>query len=296
MEESMTTLVKDAPVRNRFAPAAAAWRTVITHVQPEGEMRPRLEAAADLARKLDATLIGIGAEMIPPYISSDPYGFMGGEFIVAMQEAIQANLERGHNTFRQVAASQSHEWVAVEEMPCEAVARISRGADLIVAGGSPLNDRDGYRWCDPAELVLKAGRPVLVAPPAGGKLTAEAVVVAWKDTREARRALSDSLPLLKCADEVVIVEVCAKDEAQDAEPRHAALTHYLSRHGVTARSRIIPAHADEAAFHLHAEAGKAGADLIVAGGYGHTRLGEWVFGGVTADLLSEPLRFVLFSH
>src|SRR5581483_6384709 len=124
-EDSMTTLVKDAPVRDRFAPAKTAWRTLITHVQPEGEARPRLDAAADLAAKLDATLIGLGAEMIPPYVSSDPYGFMGGEFIVAMQEAIQANLDHAQGAFRKATSGQAGEWLALEELPAEAMARIA---------------------------------------------------------------------------------------------------------------------------------------------------------------------------
>jgi nucleotide-binding universal stress UspA family protein len=234
--------------------------------------------------------------MIPGYVDADPYGFGGGEFVVAVQDAIQANFTGAHDAFRQSAAGVRSEWLAVEEFPVEAIARISRGADLIVAGGARRNEHDNTRACDTAEVVLKSGRPVLVAPPAGGGLTAEAVVVAWKETREARRALADALPILACSEEVVVVEVCAKSEAEYAEPRHAALVHYLARHGITARSRICPAHRDEAAYHLHVEAGKAGADLIVAGGYGHTRLGEWVFGGVTLDLLNDPTRFVLFSH
>lgn len=292
----MSTLVKDAPVRNRFAPAKAAWRTLITHVQPEAAARPRIEVAADLARKLDATLYGVGCEMIPPYVSGDPSGFMSGDFIVAMQEAIHANLKRAHDTFRQATSGQPREWIEVEESPAEALARLSRGADLIVAGGSPRKERDTYRWCDPAELVLKSGRPVLVAPPSGGRLSADAVVVAWKETREARRALVDALPILKCAEEVVVVEVCSAEETEAMEPHHAALVRFLARHGVTARSCIRAAHSNEAAHHLHAEAARIGADLIVAGGYGHTRLGEWVFGGVTYDLLNDPTRFVMFSH
>ena len=292
----MTTTVKDAPVRNRFANAKAAWRTLITHVQPDREAGPRLQVAAELARKLDATLIGVAAEMVPAYVASDPYGFGGGEFVGAVQEAIKENLDRAHDAFRKAVLDLPCEWLAIEELPAEAIARISRGADLIVAGGAPTSVGDSYRSCDTAELVLKSGRPVLVAPPAGGTLATDAVVVAWKETREARRALVDALPILACADEVVVVEVCSKSEAEDAEPRHDALVRYLSRHGIRARSRICPAHSDEAAYHLHAEAANAGANLIVAGGYGHTRLGEWVFGGVTLDLLSEPTRFVLFSH
>jgi nucleotide-binding universal stress UspA family protein len=122
------------------------------------------------------------------------------------------------------------------------------------------------------------------------------VVIAWKDTREARRALADGLPILKCAEEVLLLEVCSKNEAADIAPHHGAVLEYLARHGVTARSKIVPGEPNFAADTLQSEAKALGADLIVAGGYGHSRLGEWVIGGVTSDLLADPQRFVLFSH
>jgi nucleotide-binding universal stress UspA family protein len=287
----MTTLVRD-----RFAPAQSAWRTIISHVLPDADAQPLLAAAADLARKLDATLLGVGAEMLQPIALSDPYGVMGGDLISAIQEIAQDNMKRAGDLFHEAVAGARSEWVAVQDRPGEVIARLSRGADLIVAGGSSLKEHDGYRRCDTGELIFRSGRPVLVAPPKGGKLAAEAVVIAWKDTREARRALADSLPILKCADDVLLLEVCRKDEADDVTPHHAAVIRHLATHGVTARSKVIQADGAEAAGHLQSEANASGADLIVAGGYGHSRLGEWVFGGLTADLLAYPQRFVLFSH
>jgi nucleotide-binding universal stress UspA family protein len=292
----MSTVVQDLPVQSRFAPAQAAWRSILTHVQPQAEARPRLAVAAELARKLDATLIGVGSEMLQPIGASDPFGMLGGEFIAAMLEVIQSNLASAEAHFHEATAGLRNQWLALEDMPDRALARVSRGADLIVAGGSPLRDRDSYTGCNASELILKAGRPVLVAPPQGGELAARAVVIAWKDTREARRALADSLPILKCADEVLLLEVCAKGEAADIAPHHGAVLEHLARHGVTARSKIVPGEPAFAADTLQGEATALGADLIVAGGYGHSRLGEWVMGGVTADLLADPQRFVLFSH
>jgi nucleotide-binding universal stress UspA family protein len=144
--------------------------------------------------------------------------------------------------------------------------------------------------------MLQSGRPVLVAPPAGGRLALEAVVVAWKDTREARRAISDALPLLRSAGEVVVMEVCGSDEAGDAGVHVASVVKGLARHGVKARAKVQTAPPERVATELNIEAQAIGADLIVAGGYGHTRIGEWVFGGVTFDLLNYPERFVLLSH
>jgi nucleotide-binding universal stress UspA family protein len=186
--------------------------------------------------------------------------------------------------------------MALEEIPVTAVAKLSRSADLIVAGGSPYKGQDRHRWCDPAELILLSGRPVLLAPPSGGTLAAEAVIVAWRDTREARRALADALPFMQGAREVVVMEVCAEDQFGDAESRTFAVVQGLKRHGVEARAKVVIGSPDQIAAELDIAAGVAGADLIVAGGYGHSRLGEWVFGGVTRDLLQGPERFLLMSH
>jgi nucleotide-binding universal stress UspA family protein len=292
----MSTLVQDLPVNRRFTPARGAWRSILTHVQPQTDAQPRLAVAVDLARKLDATLIGVGVEMLQPIGASDPFGMLGGEFITAMREVIQSNLADAEAAFREATTGLQSQWLSLEDMPDRAVARLARGADVIVAGGSPLKHRDSYGWCNASELILKCGRPVLVAPPQGGELAARGVVIAWKDTREARRALADSLPILKCAEEVLLLEVCLKEEAADIAPHHGAVLEHLARHGVTARSKIVPGEPNFAADTLQNLATGLGADLIVAGGYGHTRLGEWVMGGVTADLLADPQRFVLFSH
>ena len=187
--------------------------------------------------------------------------------------------------------------MALQSAPAATVAQISRGADLIVAGGSHRSD-DHFNgvWCDPGILVLLSGRPVLVVPPNGGRLSAESVIVAWKDAREARRALADAIPFLRCARDVVVLEVCAEAEYGDAEARTFGVVEGLRRHAVPARAHCVIATPERAAAEIQLGATNAGADLIVAGGYGHARLGEWIFGGVTNDLLSDPQRFLLLSH
>jgi nucleotide-binding universal stress UspA family protein len=293
----MGATVLEAPAAtDRLSRARPGLSTLLVHVQPEAEAQPRLEAASDLARRSGAALYGVGAEMIPAEATTDPYGYMGGAWVAEVQKVIAQNLRKAEALFVEKAKGLEAQWTAVEDTPAAAMARISRGADLIVAGGSPLDYRDGYRWCDPGKLMLETGRPVLVVPPHGAKLRLEAAVIAWKDTRESRRALADALPLLACADEVVVLEVCGERETEDAEVHTAAVVRGLTRHGVKARPKVVPAPPERVAVELNIEAQAIGADLIVAGGYGHSRMGEWVFGGVTYDLLHHPERFVLFSH
>jgi nucleotide-binding universal stress UspA family protein len=291
----MSTLIADAPAH--VAPlAACAVRTILVHVSADEVEAPRLKAAAALARKLDATLYGLAAEMIPPLGAMDPTGLLEGEWFVQMRAELERNLEHASSIFTAEAEGLKTMWAAVQGMPAETLVRAGRAADLILLGGAPSKGVSAYRHADPAEVMLVSGRPILIAPPSGVPLRGEAVVVAWKDTREARRALADALPFLQRADTVRVVEVCAANEKDDALVRTHDVAEGLKRHGVRAEARVVLAPVEVASKELQIAAEDIGADLIVAGGYGHSRLGEWVFGGVTRNLLQDRERYVLLSH
>jgi nucleotide-binding universal stress UspA family protein len=288
------TALKTDPIQSHATKTDKALRAILVHVEGSAEATPRLQVAVDLAHMFDATLIGIGVEMIQTY--GDPYGLLGGEWVVQLQSLLEDDLKRAEETFRAKTAGLKSDWTSVEAFPALAMTRHARSADLIVAGGAPLGREGNYRACDPAELAIQSGRPVLVAPPKPGKFHGRAVVVAWKDTRESRRALSDALPFLKAAEQVVVVECCDKDGVVNARVNTADVVQHLRRHGVEATGKAIATSPERVATELQIVAQEIGADLIVAGAYGHTRLGEWAFGGVTYDLLHAPERFVLLSH
>ena len=292
------TLVQDAPAPAQVATAAASgWRAVLVHVEPGKAAAPRLDAAVALAKRCDALLIGLGAELVEPVTFADPYGSWDAQVLTAMREQVQANLVHAEQAFAKHAGEVRSEWRKVEDRTAPAMARVSRGADVIVAGGMPLRPVDGYRTADSAELALLSGRPVLIVPPKGGALEARKIVVAWKETRESRRALADALPLLKAAEDVLVVEVCDDpDGFGDAEFHATEVAAGLARHGVKARGKALTAPDEAVVKTLNAEAKAIGADLIVAGCYGHSRMNEWFFGGVTRGLLHDPQRFVLLSH
>ena len=92
------------------------------------------------------------------------------------------------------------------------------------------------------------------------------------------------------------MEVCHPAEAQDAHRSATAVVDHLKRHGVNAHPKARVALDVDAAVELQIAASALGADLIVAGAYGHSRIGEWVLGGVTRDLLSMQQGFLLLSH
>ncbi len=137
---------------------------------------------------------------------------------------------------------------------------------------------------DGGDLVMDAGRPVLFVPPGVDFLSAKRIVIAWKDTREARRAVWDSMPFLKRAAEVSIVVI----DSEDGSARDVAT--YLGCHGVAATTTTRPESEIAVAVKIVHIAQQEGADLIVCGAYGHSRAREWAFGGVTRDLLEgSPL-------
>lgn len=269
---------------------------ILVHVQTNPEARSRLDCACALAKMFDATLIGVGAEAFA--LLAPDYGYYAAqaEWYAVMRKSVEENLVRTRDLFDASAegSAKATVWESGVRAPIEAVAEASRGADLIVAGGGHARRENTYEDVPTGELVVTAGRPVLIVPAKGPPLSGDRVVLAWKDTREARRALSDALPFLKRAQSVLVLEVCGKDEGGDADIRTADVVRALRRHGVSATAKVVDGRGD--ARTINAQADLFGADLLVAGGYGHSRLGEWVFGGVTRDLLKQHGRYVLLSH
>jgi nucleotide-binding universal stress UspA family protein len=274
------------------------YKTILVQAEPAGASAVRLRCAAALADEYGATIIGLGAEALQPidmsaggvYVPIDP------EIFVLLREQVTAHLLDAEAGFNAVIAARPSEWRTAWAPPTEALSRDARGADLIVIGGGEHpHPFDPARHAEAARVIVASGRPVLQCPQAADHLSDRAVVIAWKDTREARRAVSDALPLLQRARDVYVVAVCSAAEKQDAEAQAADVTAALGRQGVSARAHIAEKEGTTSAT-LLSHADRFGAGLIVAGAYGHSRLGEWAFGGVTRSLLEQDRHFVLFSH
>jgi len=274
-----------------------SYAAIITHVQADPDAAPRLVCAVDMADRFSAAIIGVGVEMLPPLAFDSGYYGVQTDWTSVMADVVDERLKAARNSFTTAAKGLGERavWLSGVQLPTPALAAASRAADLVVAGGQAHRRLDPYRDAGPAELALTCGRPVLVAPSQGPRLEAKRIVLAWKDTREARRALSDSLPFLERAEAVVVVEVCGTNDADQAQVRTDDVAGALKRRGVAAEGKVIAkphAGAEQVLF----EASQNGADLIVAGAYGHSRLGEWVFGGFTLDLLSQDQHHLLLSH
>jgi nucleotide-binding universal stress UspA family protein len=154
---------------------------------------------------------------------------------------------------------------------------------------------DASRLVNIGDLVMQVGRPVLIVPAAADKLKLEQVIIAWKDTRETQRAAFDALPSLKTAAQVTVVEISADEEMAAARAHVEDVVGWLKWHGVVAECHASPSIGDDTIL-LNAIAREQGADVIVAGAYGHGRMREWALGGVTRDLLLRAENFALLSH
>jgi nucleotide-binding universal stress UspA family protein len=275
-----------------------SFKALMVHVDLNGAVDGRVRLAAELAGRFDALLIGISAWAPRPAFIAD------AAVVEAMPAEIDLQVMSGllkakGEEFSAIAGRGGRpvEWRSALELPSEFILREVRAADLVIIGSirHPLL-RDPYRSIDPGAVLLKAGRPILVIPPGVTSLAAKRVAVAWKDTREARRAIQDALPFLQTAETVAIVEFSEPDEEPVTQRRLKDVSQYLVRHSICAayeRLRPIDVTATNSLLHFVQD---EGIDLVVAGGYGHTRLGEWIFGGVTRDLLTNGPVCCLLSH
>ena len=258
----------------------------------------RIKVAGDLAEKFGAKVIGITA----CEISQSAYFAAGAQAVKLFEESRAAlshkMAEMGHH-FRHVLHRQVKdlEWRSAVGYPTDFLAEQARAADLLIAGPNrPGELSDPLRQLDLGELLMRAGRPVLVVPQDVDWLDTRVVMIAWKDSREARRAVHDALPLLRKAKEVHVVEVLEEhDSAPAAHERVRDVAGWLAQHGIDAVARVPSLHGDAAA-QIEQVAENMGATVIVAGAYGHSRVREWALGGVTRYLITNPRRCALLSH
>jgi nucleotide-binding universal stress UspA family protein len=273
-----------------------SYKSILVHVEPGPGSDTRVRLAVEVAAMFDAVLIGLGAEAFYPVFSSG-YAAANGAVIEAMRERIIADLPVAEQRFRELAAGVGAgiRWISGMDYPAKELSVHARAADLIVASRPERHASAAYSPA-PSDLVMESGTPVLFAADHPGPLKAERIVVGWKDSRESRRALSDALPLLKRAQQVIVVQIDGDSRPAAAAGDLREIADRLARHGVRADTQTAPRTKPTIADDLEHAAAQHGADLIVSGAYGHARLREWILGGVTEDLLAASSKCVLFSH
>ena len=273
-------------------------KTILLQIQNDSSLDVSLEAALSLARASSAHLSCVHATPVQAYIMSNRYGD-----IVVMNDVIRVLEEedaRLRSRVERKLGSEDVSWDYEQATGDIATAIVRRAAlaDLLVAGRTPQKDE----FKAPAtrllgDLLFSCRTPIFIPgdEQSAGDPAGEALI-AWDGSCEAANAVRSSLGLLKLAPRVEVIEV---SERKDEGFPGTELLEYLSRQGIHAELAVAEPPADRSdhdvvAATLVAHARAAGASYMVMGAYGHSRLGEYVFGGVTRTLLKGcPLPLVL---
>jgi nucleotide-binding universal stress UspA family protein len=256
-----------------------------------------LRVAGDIAERFGARIVGVAAADLRP-----PMYFAEGDFAQKLLDeevaAIQKRLSELEAEFRTSVERRATavEWRSARSLPVPYLLQQARAADIVVIGARSETLVDPSAAPDPSDLVMQTGRPLIVVPSAVQWLDLRSVLIAWKDVREARRAVFDALPLLAAAKEVTIAEIPEQDGGRvDALAHIADVAAWLRGHGIVANT-VVPEKAGNVTEQLEKIAAHVGAGAVIAGAYGHSRFREWVLSGVTRHLATESRRCAFLSR
>jgi nucleotide-binding universal stress UspA family protein len=291
----MTNTAAEVVEQSTKTKLGRAVASIAVYVGFDSGSEGRIRIAADWAAKFGAALIGVTGWL--------PGREAGGWFEYELErpedrmDRITAELEKLAEHFRSLVRHkvETVEWRASFHFPREVIPAEARAADLVIIGPRTVAE-DAYLAFDAGEVLLKAGRPVLVVPDGLTSNAGERILIAWKDTREARHAVQAALPYLTTAKDITLVQIAEEVRERAAVAELDDVERYLVRHGIEVRAKSVLHPTGSIADQLRNVAKNESADLIVAGAYGHTRLGEWIFGGVTRGLLSTGDVCCLFSN
>ncbi|MEM5436617.1 universal stress protein [Paraburkholderia diazotrophica] len=274
------------------------YKTLLVHIDDSRRSSARVEIALELAQRWDAHLIGLYVvcqDIFRPVFSEDE------SLRLARAEAQAVEREqKARDAFLAAAerAGRSVEWRAPSGPPLDAATLHARHADLLVLGQEDPKDPAAYIERNfVGNLVLGAGRPALVIPYAGAVRTlGENILIAWDGSREAARAMTDALPLLKRA-RFVGVDIVQLAGQHAYVPEGIDVAAWLDAHGVRASFSTTPKHVGVGTgATLLNRVSDLHVDLLVMGAYGHSRTRERVFGGVTRTMLESMTVPVLMAH
>ena len=271
------------------------YKDILVHLGQDKRSSARLDAAVELAERHDGRMTGVyvlSRPTVPGYISVE----FPPEVLKQVDADYRACAEKAERRFNERMAKTTvpFEWRLMTGASADALNLSAHYADIVIVGQTDPDD--GCSDTGLADSVVLGGSgPVLVWPCAGSfAVNAATVMLAWNGTREAKRALSDAMPLLEQAREVVIMGVDTDDG------RHtpgAEVGAHLARHGVHVEARhTATAPGVSTGDTLLCEIGDRGIGLLVMGGYGHPRVRKRLLGGATRDILRHMTVPVLMSH
>ncbi len=274
-----------------------AIRDILVHVDNCRACRARVDVALDLAIAHEARLTGlyvIPSIEIPIYIE----GGVPPGLIEEQRNALDAQRTEADGLFHDLVqrGKLKTNYVALEGGVASCLNRSARHADLVVVGQADDEDPRCVSGGLADTVVLESGRPVLVVPAGGfSGPVGERVLIAWNGSREAVRAVADAMPFLERAERVEVV-VVIPNSGDENDSSQGQLVNHLRHHDIAAETTVLVGRDSLAGELLLGHAVEMGADLLVLGGYGHSRLRELVLGGTTKHLLQNMTAPLLMSH
>jgi nucleotide-binding universal stress UspA family protein len=278
------------------------YKTIQVSMDDNDLAEKRLKIAIDLASKVDSHLIGL--HVIPPafypaYFSAE----IPASMIEQQMAELKATAERAHARFDRLVANSGlqTEWRCVDQ-PYGDIATVmkelARYADLNVFGQNDPEVDDERSLDIAGTVLLGSGRPLLMVPYAGNfDNIGKKIIVAWNASRESTRAVFEVIPIMQTAETVEILAINSDETSEAGTPHPGAdIAAALARHGINAIVKTTSADDVAIGNTLLNYASDDGADLLVMGAYGHSRLREMIFGGATRSILEHMTVPVFMSH
>ena len=264
-----------------------------------GAHDPAGDFAISVANTFDAHLLGV-AFVYDPIIPGTVMGGIPPQFIESQRIDSEKAARTAVARFEQAAkrAGVSYESLNVSASisgAAERLGRLARRFDLAIVG-QPEREKSAPDEVVDEGVLFESGRPVIFVPYIQkAVLKLDRVMVCWDGSRAATRAIADSLPFLRKAKKVEIVMVAGKAGKEDEIPG-VDLGQHLARHGLEVDVKRITSPDIDVSSTILSYAADTNADMIVMGGYGHSRLREFILGGVTRSILETMTVPALMSH
>jgi nucleotide-binding universal stress UspA family protein len=275
------------------------YRNILVFVDQSGASRLRVKAAVDIARRFGASLTGafLRAEQIPAFIAGDAFSATTAVdvFMEERNKVIKESIAVARPVFETAArdAGIPFEWIDINGDDDRALTACARRHDLTILPPT-MYTAGGLQPLNAGSVAMGAGGPVLIVPELGYLPTfGSKIMVAWKESRESARVLHDAMPFIAKASEVTFLTV-----GRDAEPAFDEMQRRnLMAHDCRNAQIVVDNNDDrDTGDAIRLNAGMVGADMLVLGLYGHSRLQELLLGGVSRNLLGDVTLPILVSH
>jgi nucleotide-binding universal stress UspA family protein len=284
----------------------AGFKDLLVVVDNSKNCVTRLDVAVHVASRFGTHLVGLFIKEppnFPVWAQSEGQGYVRSpsDYVETHRQAWREAALGAQQLFRSRTgvAGITTEWREREGDVAEIPILHARYADMVIVGqvAPELHAVQAGREV-PERLLLGVGRPILVVPYAGAfKTVGERVLVAWNASREATRAVNDALPILQQASQATVLAINPRRGVSgDGDVPGADLALHLSRHGVNAEASSLATADVAVAPMLLSRVADLQADLLVMGGYGHSRVREIILGGVTREILRSMTVPTVLSH